>query len=390
MKYYLVALIFFLIPLFANANPDLQIIQDDIRFSKSPLIAGDQVRIYATVRNVGNEDVTGYVSFYQGATLIGSSQVISLLTGGNPEEVYVDFVVPSSEFNIRAQVEGTEPVDTVQDNNVTITQRLEPVFDDDRDGIENDLDNCVTVSNSDQKNADGDTQGDVCDDDDDNDGLSDDVEAEAGTSAIQRDSDGDGADDQTDVFPLDPDKQVIEKEVAREPVVKQQVKQEALRDIISEVAKDIQQSKQVVVKENEVEEVTQVPEAEVIFSPNVVFSYERKSWSTFIFTALGTVDDSSVYAWDFGDGSQSSKSVVEHTFVASGAYTVTLTSHSGDGISVTESTTIFVPFFTLRNPVIATAVAILSLLLIVGAGVIFSTFRKPVPRVRGSVEIREE
>ena len=43
--------------------------------------------------------------------------------------------------------------------------------DGDDDGVINSLDNCASVSNEDQENADGDTFGDVCDVDDDNDGL---------------------------------------------------------------------------------------------------------------------------------------------------------------------------------------------------------------------------
>jgi beta-glucanase (GH16 family) len=43
----------------------------------------------------------------------------------------------------------------------------------DDDGVPDSLDNCPTVANPLQKNNDGDVQGDICDDDDDNDGLTD-------------------------------------------------------------------------------------------------------------------------------------------------------------------------------------------------------------------------
>jgi hypothetical protein len=49
--------------------------------------------------------------------------------------------------------------------------------DADVDGIEDSADNCPTVANVDQANFDGDSQGDACDADDDNDGVNDDVDA---------------------------------------------------------------------------------------------------------------------------------------------------------------------------------------------------------------------
>lgn len=43
----------------------------------------------------------------------------------------------------------------------------------DADGIIDTKDNCVEISNHDQLDFDGDELGDVCDDDDDNDGIND-------------------------------------------------------------------------------------------------------------------------------------------------------------------------------------------------------------------------
>jgi subtilisin-like proprotein convertase family protein len=76
----------------------------------------------------------------------------------------------------------------------------------DNDGVANTADNCPTVANADQKNTDktftgGDNLGDACDDDDDADGLSDVAEAAAGSNPLNPDSDGDGRKDGVDNCP---------------------------------------------------------------------------------------------------------------------------------------------------------------------------------------------
>lgn len=70
--------------------------------------------------------------------------------------------------------------------------------DKDQDGIANNQDNCPNIANSDQINSDGDSYGgDACDSDDDNDGISDEIELAAGLDPLDPadallDSDGDG------------------------------------------------------------------------------------------------------------------------------------------------------------------------------------------------------
>jgi hypothetical protein len=63
-------------------------------------------------------------------------------------------------------------------------------------------DNCRFVANANQLNTDGDSTGNACDDDDDNDGLSDATEAALGTNPLSSDSDGDGKPDASDSCPL--------------------------------------------------------------------------------------------------------------------------------------------------------------------------------------------
>jgi subtilisin family serine protease len=72
-------------------------------------------------------------------------------------------------------------------------------LDADGDGYNHDADNCPLTSNPGQTDADGDDQGDACDADDDNDGLSDAFELSIGTDPLRVDTDGDGLTDYAEV-----------------------------------------------------------------------------------------------------------------------------------------------------------------------------------------------
>jgi 6-phosphogluconolactonase (cycloisomerase 2 family) len=79
-----------------------------------------------------------------------------------------------------------------------------PPPDPDNDGIAGAADNCPNDANPAQTDTDNDGEGDICDLDDDDDGLSDLDEIAAGSDPLNSDSDGDGFDDGEDPFPTDP------------------------------------------------------------------------------------------------------------------------------------------------------------------------------------------
>jgi hypothetical protein len=67
--------------------------------------------------------------------------------------------------------------------------------DSDGDGVIDSVDNCPNDANTAQENNDADAQGDICDDDDDNDGLTDTEEGAIGTDPFDADSDDDSISD---------------------------------------------------------------------------------------------------------------------------------------------------------------------------------------------------
>ena len=81
----------------------------------------------------------------------------------------------------------------------SILQGLSGHADTDSDGVLDVDDNCPSISNANQLDTDADTEGDACDTDDDNDGLTDTEENNLGTNPLLADSDGDGLSDLDEV-----------------------------------------------------------------------------------------------------------------------------------------------------------------------------------------------
>lgn len=175
------------IPANAVARFDASIDADNISLAKGQHATEQQaIRVYATITNVGSEDIEGLVRFFDNEQFIGG-KVFSLRAGTRPEDAWVLWTPKTSgEHVIRVEIANdAEFPDATPANNAATT--VFAVHQDlDKDGIANEYDD----------DMDGDT-------------VSNTREESQGTSMYKPDTDEDGTSDASDAYPLDPARQQL-------------------------------------------------------------------------------------------------------------------------------------------------------------------------------------
>ena len=375
-----IAALTIVLPSVALAAPDMSISANDIRFSETTLVSGEDVRIYATVKNIGDADITAYVLFYQGNVPIGQSQVVSTKAGGENDEVWVDYTIPYGSFNIRAQIKGSNPQDLNVSNDVAVSNLFTPITDGDGDGVADDEDNCIDVSNADQVDTDNDGSGDACDTDDDNDSLSDDEELSLGSDPLDVDSDGDGVTDGSDYDPTDPTVTVKPDPVVAgetdEPVLlAQETSDEPEPELISEDAEveDLPEGEEGEEGSEDLEESTLDEEGLqiMLLSPDASFVYVQNKWKDYNFRAISAQSEGISLSWDFGDGVTSAQRELDHVFSNFGSFDVTLSITDAEGNVTTDTEEIMISFFHMGNPLIKIIIGVLGLFILIFLILIF-------------------
>ena len=212
----LIMMLFFVTPAFAqDFNQDLSISSEDVHVPQN-ILKGRQIRIYVTVHNSSQTDLSGVVKFYDEriSQFIAADQPVSVLAE-KTDDVYVDWSSDlTGEHTIAIRVvpwneEGDNPdnnkvvkkiyVDVDSDGDGT-GDLLDP--DDDNDGVP-DKDDDFPLDPNESKDTDGDGTGNNADTDDDNDGISDVMDIFPLDPYESKDADGDGVGDNNDVFPYD-------------------------------------------------------------------------------------------------------------------------------------------------------------------------------------------
>lgn len=330
---------------------DLGVTSSGIRFSKNPLVAGQKVRLYATITNHGSYDTTGYVRFYQGSEFIGDTQQVSVVADSYPDEVFVDWVVPYGSFNIRAEIKGQYPLDQNPSNDVALTTLFVPKLDTDGDG------------SIDEEDV-----------DDDNDGLSDAEEVALGTDPLNPDTDGDGVNDKDDYYPLDPSRsappvvpaktpQPIETVTPKAANYLQKAETQASSSTVSTVPIDEEGEVSEVleeIRESDIsEEEKQELEGRVLnayinkASTKALIDVTRVNWRTYEFAPeiRGLSGSYLEYRWDFGDGTYSNKPYPRHSYLSPGVYGVSLTiTDTQHDITITSDPfELTISFFNIAN-----------------------------------------
>ncbi|PIR88056.1 MAG: hypothetical protein COU10_01245 [Candidatus Harrisonbacteria bacterium CG10_big_fil_rev_8_21_14_0_10_45_28] len=183
MKKYLVILAF-LLPTLVFANQDFGFLKQNLWVSPDPFFSGETVRVYTVIFNGGDTDISGKVGFFDNNESVGEVD-FSLAGSGRLRDVWFDWPASEGEHRLSAKIVGA--VVTNGDGS-----SLALILEEQASG---EIIRQVDVD------TDGDRIGDILDEDDDNDGLTDEEEALLGTDSKKVDTDGDGLNDKEDPAP---------------------------------------------------------------------------------------------------------------------------------------------------------------------------------------------
>lgn len=286
----------------AGYDKDLYFSADDIR-SANEILVGKNVRLYVTVHNDSDSDLTGVVKFYneKTGTYIGTDQPISVLSQ-KTDDVFVDWEPQASgNHNIAVRIVPWSEGDNPDNNKITRTFFVDTDYDgdgignrndpdDDNDGVPDHQDD-LPFDAKESKDTDGDGVGDNADTDDDNDGVPDARDAFPLDPKESKDTDKDGIGDNADAFPFD----------AKES---KDIDGDGVGDNSDTDNENSGPQPSIQVKDNDIK----VGEA-ITFSALKSFDQDGK-----------IVD----YRWNFGDGMVADGLIVDHTFKKPGEYYVTL------------------------------------------------------------------
>ncbi len=130
LKYFLVFSIFFSYPLFvfaigplSESKTDLSVSETDIISSKDAPVAGDSIKIYVRVFNIGDTDVNAFVNFLNNGKEMSSPQPISIRPN-TYDDVFIDWKAVAGTNIIMAKIVGANPTDDNAKNNTSTTKEI--------------------------------------------------------------------------------------------------------------------------------------------------------------------------------------------------------------------------------------------------------------------------